>query len=73
MSGFDLRPYPIVLAEDINSMFTKIEHSTDFICSKDIAARSCWPFQQCAINLTRFSHVNETDSKLTVLLAGCCY
>ena len=41
MSGFDLRPYPIVLAEDINSMFTKIEHSTDFICSKDIAARSC--------------------------------
>ena len=68
MFAFDPYPDPIILAKDIKSMFTKAEHScfvTDFICSNDIAARICWSFYQCAINLTRFLHINKTDSKLT--------
>ena len=76
MSAFDPYPDPIVLAKDIKSMFTKTEHScfvTDFICSNDIAARICWSFYQCPINLSRFLHINKTDSKLTGMWAGCYY
>ena len=45
--AFDPHPYPILLAEEINCMFTKIEHSyflADFIWSQDNAARICWSF-----------------------------
>ena len=42
MGVFDSHPYPILLAEEINSMFMKIENSyfvADFIWSQENAAR----------------------------------
>ena len=51
MGAFDPHPYRILLAEEINSMFTKREHSyfvADFIWSQDNVAGIR---QQCTIEV----------------------
>ena len=72
MDAFDPHPYRILLAEEINFMFTKREHSyfvADFIWSQDNVAGIR---QQCTMDLTRSLHTNKTDSKLTAISAWCC-
>ena len=70
--GAFAHPYRILLAEEINFMFTKREQSyfvADFIWSQDNVAGIC---QQCTMDLTRSLHTNKTDSKLTAISAWCC-
>ena len=53
LGAFDPHPYRILLAEEIDSMFTKREHSyfvVDFIWRQDNVAGIC---QQCTMDLTR--------------------
>ena len=72
MGAFDPHPSRILLAEKINSMFTKREHSyfvADFIWSQDNVAGIR---QQYTMDLTRSLHTNKTDSKLTAFPAWCC-
>ena len=72
MGAFDPHLYRILLAEEINFMFTKREHSyfvADFIWSQDNVAGI---HQQCTMDLTRSLHTNKTDSRLTAISAWCC-
>ena len=72
LRAFDPHPYRILLAEEINSMFMKREHSyfvADFIWRQDNVAGIC---QQCTIDFTRSLLTNKTDSKLTAISAWCC-
>ena len=72
MGAFDPHPSRILLAEKINSMFTKREHSyfvADFIWSQDNVAGIR---QQCTMDLKRSLRTNKTDSKLTEIPAWCC-
>ena len=72
MGAFYPHPSRILLAEKINSMFTKREHSyfvADFIWSQDNVAGIR---QQCTMDLKRSLHTNKTDSKLTEISAWCC-
>ena len=76
--ALDPHPYPILLAEEINYMFTKTKHSY-FVADIFFGAKTTllvsagFFFHQCAMDLTRSLDKNKTESKLTNIQARCCY
>ena len=77
MDALDPHPYPILLAEEINNMFTKIKHSY-FVADIYLDPRQRCSyllvfFHQCAMDLKRSLDKNKTESKLTNIQARCCY